>query len=388
MKHIYFLTLLVIGCSGCDKDSNDGDLHFKWKHQLYAPNAIDNKDSRSATLPIVIGNLVYMTYRIDSLPYTHLISAFDINDGELKWSYQTNRQIEAECFKHDGTYLYINLDDSVICLDPNDGHLIWGADVEFDAGWGQITLGDDFILHGHGYYEQPYSKLFKINKANGNIIWRKIFSYNNQCLIMHTGYDPLTRYCYVSLRIEPDNILGNQSEIICLNDSNIVWRKKYNWQELAGPSSVFMIQNEKLLFSTGTDFWALNKTTGDSIWRYKDQDGVFDAPMLLNNHIYTSNINGYFYCINATTGKLTWKVNDFCSLSKTLSHDDEVVYGCDGYLWAFDQQTGKIQIKMNPPGHNTDDGNVFLGPVGVGSDKIFVVGTRAIYCYNAIGNTE
>lgn len=391
MKKILLLAFLIFlsSCSGCDDDKEDkNSIERKWSYDLYPPNSPDLHDSRSATLPLVLGDNVYFTYRKDYEPYRFLVGGFDLYSGDILWNYESDRQIEASRFKTDGTSIYLNLDDSVICLNSATGNLIWGTNVGFYGGWGEVTLGPDFVLFGHGYYDQSYSKLFKLNKLTGRIIWEKTITANNRCVISSTTYEENTGLSYVSLHIDADTLLGNQSEIICLQDSNILWQRKFNFQNISGPTSVFMFSDNRLIFATGSDVWALNKSNGDSIWKFTDGEGLFDAPILVNDKIYSSNINGGIYCLNATSGSQAWKATLFGSLSRALSNDSRAIYACDGLLWGLDLNSGKIIVKAGPPGHNTDINNVFSGPVGVGENRIFVVGTRAIYCYSSLGKTS
>jgi outer membrane protein assembly factor BamB len=289
----------------------------------------------------------------------------------------------------EGGYLYYNLADSIFCIDRQNGGLIWSTFVESTNGARNIIISADCVFYGNAYYDEPNPDLFKISKATGQILWKKTFVTKNRSAFTSIGYDQQNGYIYVGLVIEPDTASGNQAQVFCLDqDSQIVWFKKFDWQGIAGPVSIFLVQNEKLLFATGTEFWALNKLNGDSIWKFSDADGWFDSPLIIDNVIYSTNINGNMYCLNTETGSLQWKTFIFGSQSFALSNDSKAIYACNGDLWVLDLNSGKVLLRMTPPGHETDINNIFLSPVGVGDGKIFIVGTRAIYCYTSLGETE
>lgn len=374
-----------MSCSGCDDKDNNHDnyeISLKWKYQLYPPNAPDLHDSRSQTIPLIIDDNIYITYNIE-YPYKYRIGSFNINSGEQLWYYESDRSIETTRFKNEGDFIYTNIDDSVICLDRNNGQLVWGVRTNLSDGSGEIILSDNFILSGRGYYDSLHTTLYKLDKNNGNFIWKKYITSINRCVINFINYDSESHLTYIGLHVQ--SVVGvnpNPAEILCLQDSTILWRRTFNnLSNAIGPSVSSFIKDDWLLFGVSSDFLAVNKYNGDSIWAYKGVEGHFDAPILLNDKLYSTNINGSLYCLNALNGKLLWRHYLYGSQNKMITHDDKYIYSCNGALWVVNQTTGKIVLQMKAPGYETDNGCVFLSPVGINQNHIIIIGTRAVYCF-------
>ncbi|MBL7996538.1 PQQ-binding-like beta-propeller repeat protein [bacterium] len=384
---LFCVSLLQVffGCSGCESEDNKKEFLLLW--QTEPTSAIgDPLGSRSWATPLIVNNIVYISYIKDQ---QYFISAFGTQSGNTVWTRPLSRELSSSNVLYDNGRIYYNLHDSVLCLDAQDGNVVWSTFVESPNGIRNLIMSSDYIFYGNAYYDKLNPDLFKISKTTGQVQWKKAFSAANRSAITSTGYDKEIGYIYTGLFIEPDTVFGNQSQVFCLNqDSQIVWSRKFNWQGAAVSVGSFVFTNEKVMFGTGTELRALNKQTGDTIWSYDCKDGMFSGQITVGTKVYAGNSNGSIYCFDITTGKLIWKQFLFGSLSYQLSNDNKALYACNGDLWALDLNSGKVILRITPPGHDTDNNNIFLSPVGVGDGKIFIVGTRAIYCYASLGETE
>ena len=105
------------------------------------------------------------------------------------------------------------------------------------------------------------------------------------------------------------------------------------------------------------------------LWNYAigaGNPGYLQAePVETNNTVYVGGGDGYFYALNATTGKLVWRspslgtdtrcnYPDGITSSATVTGGEVYVGGGDGYLYVLDEATGQVDWKYLIG--NTSDG--------------------------------
>lgn len=394
---VFCLFNFLISCSSCDDNFGSkgiDHIELKWIDSILPPNS--NLAISSHTVPLIVNNKLYLTYS-ENLNQQHVLLCLNMENGDCVFIRYFSREINGSKIIAENGCLYFNANDSVFNINAETGALNWSVFVGSSNGYGNISSSNDYLYYGNAYFDNTNPEFFKIQKTNGQVIWKKTFVASTHTGFLNCGYDISTDLIYAGLFIEPDTVLGNQSAVICMNqDGQIVWRKDLVWQKIAiGGTTAFIIDNDKLLFGSATEFISLNKITGDSIWAFDSQGaapekaGAFDAdPLLIESTIYASNTDGFVYAINSKNGQLRWKRSIFSTFDYQLSNDETALYTSNADLWGLDLKTGKVLIRELPPGRAVDSGNMFLSPVGVGKNRLFVVGTRAIYCYSSLGETN
>ncbi|ANQ52804.1 PQQ-binding-like beta-propeller repeat protein [Flammeovirga sp. MY04] len=109
-------------------------------------------------------------------------------------------------------------------------------------------------------------------------------------------------------------------------------------------------------------YYALDKDTGQPVWETEELDDVWIGAGYKNGRIFLGNMDGYFFSVDASTGKILWKYytsKDTPNEDKPLTqmrhgwpagvycnpiiHEDIVITGSwAGYYFCFDQNTGKL----------------------------------------------
>jgi outer membrane protein assembly factor BamB len=64
-----------------------------------------------------------------------------------------------------------------------------------------------------------------------------------------------------------------------------------------------LVGNVLYIGSFSGNLYALNSSTGATIWKSAVGGGFFASPLVANGTIYIGNSNGIFYAIQASTGK-------------------------------------------------------------------------------------
>jgi len=106
-----------------------------------------------------------------------------------------------------------------------------------------------------------------------------------------------------------------------------------NWQ-FSSQSPLEQIIGNPLLFEnsiitpTMDAIYAIDKATGEPIWKFSDiKGGVFFSPILENSSIYFGDSDGYLYIINAKTGHQVRKYNmNLLNLSSYSNFTAEFVF--------------------------------------------------------------
>lgn len=112
-----------------------------------------------------------------------------------------------------------------------------------------------------------------------------------------------------------------------------------------------------------TDRWAINLG-----------DGIQSSPVLANNVLLVSCLDGYCYGISVETGKILWKFHtDGAIVGAPCAADKEVIFTSeDGFIYCLESQSGHLKWKYNTH-------NVLLSTPTVSTGVVCVGGHRAIY---------
>lgn len=121
-----------------------------------------------------------------------------------------------------------------------------------------------------------------------------------------------------------------------------------------------VVGNRLFVGSTDAKFYALNATTGATLWSYDltavagpatdtNPDPVRDGPAVVRNTVYFGDSRGYLFALNARTGALRW-----ATLLDTTNPDVEltgspIVYRGLVYIGVSNKEAGYQQEDLNYP---------------------------------------
>jgi hypothetical protein len=94
--------------------------------------------------------------------------------------------------------------------------------------------------------------------------------------------------------------------------------------------------------------------------------------------------NTNYFCFELQSGDIVWYANTNGSVFEEVALLKGMIYGfhTGGSLQIRDAMSGKLVIEIPPNLNNLDQSPYRLGRVG--SDRIFILGTKYIYAYEAI----
>jgi outer membrane protein assembly factor BamB len=254
---------------------------------------------------------------------------------------------------------------SYICaLDEKSGKILWSAKV------GKIGGGDGYpgpratpsVDGGHVYAMGQFGDLVCVT-ADGKEVWRKNMEKD-------FGGKMMSGWGYAeSVLVDGDNVVctpgGKQGTILALNKTTgePVWRSK-QYTDTAAYSSLVMAEiggKKQYVQLTGDSVAGVDAKTGDLLWRAerKGPTAVIPTPVVQGEHVFVTsgyNAGGDLFRISSDGGG-KFKAERVYHSNEFSVHVGGVVL-VDGYLYGFnntnllcmDFLTGKVQWKNRSTG--------------------------------------
>lgn len=212
----------------------------------------------------------------------------------------------------------------------------------------------------------------------------------------------------------------------------VVWQRDLDFVQ----SSPVGDENFVYISSTSGSIYCLDANTGSTKWTYKSNadhirsltvknnpNRFFNSPVMSGEDLYTGGTDGNMYSVNASTGKLNWKLQTggsvFCDASvfdsklffgsddknfycvspdgkviwkkdlgtkflanSTFYNGQVVIPGIDGYVYSLNISDGSVSWKFETKG-------TICAPPLLQGNKIFIGSyDKSIYCLNAADGNE
>ena len=133
------------------------------------------------------------------------------------------------------------------------------------------------------------------------------------------------------------------------------------------------IIHDDILIITSLDHhvYALNKNTGELLWKAKTGGAVAATPVIKEDTVFVGSFDGVFYAFDLNTGEEKWifeKASNWYWGSAVI--DDQTIYipSLDGKLYALDIRSGKKEWELETNG-------AIVGSPAIVSDMIVVGST-------------
>ena len=255
-------------CYGVDKDTGH-------EHWVFSPEQRDlnagscDKCALKFSQPTANNSFIY----VGSLD--HNLYALDAQTGVMKWSFKTDNSI-------------LNaptISDGKVYLGSNDGN-IYVIDAQTGIGVQKFSIRSSLDENSElGIYATPLIDSTTIYAVNGSLVALDIQSGNIRW--QFSSQSPF------------EQIIGNP----------------------------LMFENS-IITPTMDAIFAIDKATGEPIWKFSDiNGGVFFSPILENGNIYFGDSSGYLYIVSAETGHQIRKYNmNLLDLSSYFNFTAEFVF--------------------------------------------------------------
>ncbi len=304
--------------------------------------------------PVIAEGKVFTTETVDEKD--EVVRAFDQKTGKELWKTSwpgamsvffiakaNGDWIRATPAFADGKLYVAGMQDLVVCLDANDGSILWKADLanEFKTGNPPFGFVSSPLVDGDALYIQAANSVCRLNAQTGKVEWRVLKSseafgsaFSSPVIATIHGQRQLvvqTRKELAGLNLS-DGSPYWQTQVPAFRDMNIltptILGNKIFTSTYGGSSLMYEIQK----LAEGTFSVA-------ELWTNKAQ-GYMSSPVVINGDIYLHLRNQRFTCINSETGETKWTTTPFGKYWSLLTDGNRIL--------ALDERGDLLLINVNP----------------------------------------
>ncbi len=329
---------------------DDATLAQKWRVEL----------GPSYSGPIVSEDRVFVTETRGKK--SEVVQALSRTDGKVIWSAEWPGAMSVPFFAaengswiratpaFDGESLFVaGMRDVLVCLDAANGKERWRVDFveRFKSPVPTFGFVSSPLVEGEHVYVQAGASFVKLNKRNGEIVWRSLkddggmngsaFSSPFKVTIAgQTQFLVQTRDRLAGVDDATGNELWSQ-QIEAFRGMNIltpvVFGDAIFTSSYGGKSWLFDLA--KSSDATSTE----QKMSVTERWQNKTQ-GYMSTPVVIDGHVYTHLRNQRFACIDLATGKERWVTTPFGKYWSLVAQGQKIL--------ALDERGDLLLIKANP----------------------------------------
>lgn len=316
--------------------SRDGQVPTlpAWPDQVDEKSLVQNwrvELGPSYSGPIVTADRVFVTETRGKK--TEVVQAMSRTDGKVLWSAEWPGAMSVPFFAwengdwiratpaFDGDSLFVaGMRDVLVCLDAANGKERWRVDFveRFKSPLPTFGFVSSPLVDGEHVYVQAGASFVKLNKRNGETVWRSLqdgggmngsaFSSPFKATIAgQTQFLVQTRERLAGVEEETGKELWSQ-KIEAFRGMNIltpvVVGDAIFTSSYGGKSWLFDVARSGDV--TATD----KKLSVTERWQNKTQ-GYMSTPVVIDGHVYTHLRNQRFACIELATGKERWTTQPF-----------------------------------------------------------------------------
>jgi outer membrane protein assembly factor BamB len=311
------------------------------------------------------------------------LRAFDLDSGAPIWKAPLGRLSYGTAILSDAERIYYNTARWVGAW-HHDGTLAWGGELgaDFEPGAAHEMLQDASRLYVSGW-----SELVAIDKTTGQIVYRVDLPPGPNAEPA-TSHVPPFRLFYPG-DISDDGLLYLPSQHFTSRGDPVDWSRRgetgtlfcieaatgeVRWQyeaptymdyEPAIQDSInhtggfvgVAVGHERVFINAGAYLIALDRHTGDELWRYTIHDGGFNLGKTVSTDgelVYVGTISGYVMSFSTATGEKVWdhRVHTSVTSWPSVIHGSRLffVHGFGNGLFVYKRRTGEVLLDgADPP---------------------------------------
>lgn len=313
----------------------------------------------SYSTPIVTSKHVFVTETRDKS--MEVVQAFDRKNGEKIWEKSWQGAMKVPFFANsngswiratpvaDEQNLYVaGMRDVLVCLDQETGEIQWSLDFAKKLSTPLPSFGfvSSPMIDGESLYVQAGGGIAKVNKSDGEILWRALTDGGGMGGSAFSSPVILTLHGVRQLVVQTRTYLAG----LDLESGDVLWKQEI--EAFRGMNIVTPTQFKQSLFTStyggGTFLVSPEVTNGkwsvSIAWRNKVQ-GYMSSPVILDGHAYLHLRNERFACIDLNTGKEAWITKPFGKYWSLVSNGKEMLaLDSSGDLFLIDPSPDEFRI--------------------------------------------
>jgi outer membrane protein assembly factor BamB/formylglycine-generating enzyme required for sulfatase activity len=397
----YFSTPLTNALSGYDPlqgATYRGNLMRDGNYRTVAPAALSKKwefktGAAVKASPVVVGGVLYVGSGNGSF------YALDAVSGAVKWSFKTGGPVYTTATVSDGAVFFVSMDGKLYALDAKSGAKKWEqvvSDKKYQFVSPGVAYGLVFVSQGVDCDFENIgwggSRLLGFDVVTGQKVWEQKES---------SGPDGFNSMAIIEGKMI--FVSWDYGRVIDLASGMCLWNNRITKKPLSGLAySTAAVQDGVMyqVFAVGgaaagdsrmADFTGCDIAKGKEIFYTRpynefkagsskpadDLDHRSWAPVALADGLgFIGNSDGYLYAMDLKTGKLQWKFNAGDKIRSGPSYAGGLLFfGCDnGRVYALDARTGSLKSQLPLADKTMSSPCIANGMLFIGDDSGTVFG--------------
>jgi len=253
-----------------------------------------------------------------------------------------------------------------------------------------LNKGNIFVASGNNV-------LYCLNSESGNLVWEKSVGVDFHNSSMDTLFSsPVVSEGKVYIHAyDRDNKGQLNAYLLCLSadKGNLLWKQLvFTWpssfDSLPYSGSSPAIYNGKVYLISEIYFYCFNATNGKLVWKYKTNSPIDSSPAFYQGKVYTS-LQGsdYLGCFDAESGKLLWKhrTGETLSTQSYILANNGKLYVCPAadVIYCLNVENGDLLWEKDISSI-ADAGSPLYTPPEIYNNKLYIgLRNNALFCLNA-----
>ncbi len=377
MKRLIFLFSSLVMFSSCflfptgNDDNDDADeekLHLLWEYSYNNPEGY-----RPNTLPLIIDNRFIITSGDKS------VTSHNILDGSINWRSQIhfNTSLRNREFALNNGIIAGTISKKIKAWNVYTGDQIWSVSIPDSLGWdnGRSVIGSTH----NGFIVPSRSKYLYFISDDGVL---DILPLDLDALITTIADNTVYTLQQKKLNIA----IGGAYDLASMD---LIWRYRFKQSKYSYHSYVPPVINRGMVYLFFDTFYerdsaivGVNAENGAEIWRRSD---LTARVVIINEDVMYGRSSVFVWAVNKHTGELLWRVEDFIN-SGFANYSIEYL---DGYIYApfheglmiLDAESGEIVAHIK---NDTEDSYHFIK---AGAGRIFAQSAQKLHAFAPWGHT-
>jgi len=274
-------------------------------------------------------NLVFSIYQDNIYVADNIgfIYSIDLKNGQMLWirNYEIGMKSNIKVFNN--KIFLMNEDNKILCLNTNDGSLIWSIHSIKSFIKSDNLLSLALTKDGNLLAITSSADIYKISANEGNILWS---------------------------RNTADSLYADATDFFI--------------------SSEIVIDDSKIIFSSGNNTFMLKSQNGETIW--KQEVSSVGAPIVSGENIFVVSDNGYLVIIEKDTGEVISSTNILKILKRKkqktkitgfiMGSNKIYTITLNGFLISSSATSGKAEFYKKIGGSN-------ISPLAINNGKLYIL---------------
>jgi outer membrane protein assembly factor BamB len=325
LRYIFFVPLFLAACTTVQKQKNP-DFQVEWIRSTLEKENYGFRHSER-TAPLLDKETVFQGNGIDG------VVSYSQENGRIKWRFNVKNGVESGFAQDEKSLFFGASDGNFYSINKFNGKIIWSFPTRTE------NLGAPLLYQGVIYFISGNNVLYALDSKTGKQLW----NYNRgdaSSLSIRGATKPaaLKSNLYAGFS---DGFLVSLN----INDGSLLWERRLSQNLKFVDVDASPVVDDTNIWVSSYDgaLYCLSRTDGQVQWRYDEGGSV---PVTIEgNTLYFPSLNNHIAALNKTTGNLIWKYKFEEKLgipTQAILYKSLLLFGqSDGALIALNQSNGE-----------------------------------------------